>query len=204
VGRIPQNGDEQLRSPRVQTFGAEEMAGTKASLRTSRGVTGSERRLTAGGDITAVSLLLKNASDPARLMILLALADGERDTIDLAASLEAGIPRLMANLALLTVADLVARHRHGNRQVYSLTARGRGITALVETLLREEQARTSQPIPIDPKLLDDVRGFVDDPDEWFRTPNVAFEGRQLIELLGTADESRLRNRIEAAKHGMFS
>ncbi len=180
------------------------MASAKTSLRTSRGVTGSERPLTAGDDVAAVSLILKNASDPARLMVLLALADGERESVGLADSLEEGLPSLNTNLAFLTHAGMVARHRRGNRQVYSLTTRSRGITALVQTLLREEHAKTSLPIPIDPKLLDDVRGFVDDPDEWFRTPNVAFEGRQPIELLGTADESRLRNRIEAAKHGMFS
>lgn len=57
---------------------------------------------------------------------------------------------------------------------------------------------------IDRALIEDVRGFVDDPIGWFRTPNDAFEGRRPIELLGTDDESRLRNRIEAAKLGMFS
>jgi hypothetical protein len=45
---------------------------------------------------------------------------------------------------------------------------------------------------------------VDDPESWFRTPNPAFAGRQPIELLGTAEEPMLRNRIEAAKLGMFS
>jgi hypothetical protein len=58
--------------------------------------------------------------------------------------------------------------------------------------------------PIDPTLLTDVGGFVEDPDAWFRTPNATFEGRKPIELLGTADEPRLRNRIEAAKLGLFS
>jgi DNA-binding transcriptional ArsR family regulator len=180
------------------------MASTRTSVRTSRAVADSERRHTADGDITAVSLLLKNASDPARLMVLLALADGEREITHLADSLEESLPTLTSHLALLAHADLVSRHKHGNRQVYSLTARGRGITALVDTLLREEPAKTSRSSPIDPRLLEDVRGFVDDPDEWFRTPNVAFGGRQPVELLGTADESMLRNRIEAAKHGMFS
>jgi Protein of unknown function (DUF2384) len=59
-------------------------------------------------------------------------------------------------------------------------------------------------VPIERKLLEDVKGFVDDPEKWFRTPNADFEGRQPIELLGTDDEPRLRNRIEAAKLGMFS
>jgi hypothetical protein len=58
--------------------------------------------------------------------------------------------------------------------------------------------------PIDPALLRDVAGFVDDPGLWFHTPNPEFELRTPIELLGTPDEARLRNRIQAAKLGLFS
>jgi hypothetical protein len=58
--------------------------------------------------------------------------------------------------------------------------------------------------PIDPTLLYDVGGFVDDPEAWFLTPNPEFEGRRPVDLLGTEDEVRLRNRIGAAKLGMFS
>jgi len=36
------------------------------------------------------------------------------------------------------------------------------------------------------------------------TPGSEFEGRKPVDLLGTSDEPRLRNRIEAAKLGMFS
>jgi uncharacterized protein (DUF2384 family) len=57
---------------------------------------------------------------------------------------------------------------------------------------------------IDSSLLQDVGGFVDDPEKWFRTSNVEFEGRRPVDLLGTSDEPRLRNRIEAAKLGLFS
>ena len=57
---------------------------------------------------------------------------------------------------------------------------------------------------IDPELLDDVRGFVDDPQAWFETPNIEFEGRKPIDLLGTDDELWLRNRIMGANFGMFS
>jgi Protein of unknown function (DUF2384) len=58
--------------------------------------------------------------------------------------------------------------------------------------------------PIDPAMLKDIGGFVDDPEAWFHRPNGEFEGRAPIELLGTPDEARLRNRIEMAKLGMFS
>jgi hypothetical protein len=57
---------------------------------------------------------------------------------------------------------------------------------------------------IDPALLEDVEGLVDDAEAWFHTPNPVFEGRKPIELIGTLEEARLRNRIEMAKHGMFS
>jgi hypothetical protein len=59
-------------------------------------------------------------------------------------------------------------------------------------------------VVIDPALLEDVEGFVNDAEAWFHTPNPEFEGRKPIELLGTPDEAWLRNRIDMAKHGMFS
>jgi hypothetical protein len=63
----------------------------------------------------------------------------------------------------------------------------------------------AEPWPaIDPVLLEEVGHFLDDPETWFHTPNAEFEGRMPIEMLGTPDEARLRNRIEAAKLGMFS
>jgi hypothetical protein len=64
---------------------------------------------------------------------------------------------------------------------------------------------TADPQPIiDPALLKDVGDFVDDPETWFHRPNMEFEGRAPIELLGTPDEARLRERIEAAKLGLFT
>jgi hypothetical protein len=57
---------------------------------------------------------------------------------------------------------------------------------------------------IDPVLLDQVSAFVDDPEAWFETPNEYFEGRKPRELLGTDDETRLRNRIQGALLGFFS
>jgi Protein of unknown function (DUF2384) len=61
------------------------------------------------------------------------------------------------------------------------------------------------PLPaIDPSLLTEVEQFLDDADGWFRTPNMTFEGRAPIELLGTPEESRIRERIEAAKYGLYT
>ena len=57
---------------------------------------------------------------------------------------------------------------------------------------------------IDPALLKDVGECLDDPEGWFRTPNVIFEGRAPIELLGTPEEARIRERVEAARLGLFT
>ncbi len=85
------------------------------------------------------------------------------------------------------------------------------VVAKIRQLIREELTRaqversTVQSRPaIDPNLVSDVGDFVDDPEGWFHTPNVEFEGRAPIELLGTPEEARLRNRIEMAKYGLFS
>ena len=67
-----------------------------------------------------------------------------------------------------------------------------------------DDTSSSKTMAIDPLLLEQVGAFVDDPETWFRTPNVVFEGRKPVDLIGTDDEARLRNRIEAAKLGMFS
>jgi Protein of unknown function (DUF2384) len=67
-----------------------------------------------------------------------------------------------------------------------------------------EKPETDSRPAIDPALLKDVGGFVDDPEAWFHRPNGEFEGRAPIEMLGTPDEARLRNRIEMTKQGMFS
>ncbi len=81
------------------------------------------------------------------------------------------------------------------------------MTGLVRRLVRDEQSQDGKAraaASIDPTLLDDVAGFVDDPERWFRMPNAEFEWRRPIDLLGTPDETRLRDSIEAAKLGMFS
>jgi DNA-binding transcriptional ArsR family regulator len=183
------------------------MRNTKESVKAPEYQTIHRRTANVGSDAEAASNLLKLASDPVRLTILLSLMEGESGISELAELLEQGLPSLIQHFAILSSAGLIAYHRHGSQRLYALTTQGRGITEVVRTLLRDEPSTVpvaSPSVPIEQKLLEDVKGFVDDPEEWFRTPNAAFEGRQPIELLGTADEPRLRNRIEAAKLGMFS
>jgi len=59
--------------------------------------------------------------------------------------------------------------------------------------------------------VDDLRKDVDevvlDPDRWLRTPNDQLGGREPIDLLNSgqeADQQKVRDLIEAIKHGFFS
>jgi hypothetical protein len=96
--------------------------------------------------------------------------------------------------------------RHAERDDH-LTKQGQQAVDLVwETEPMKHPRKHPAPtiVPIDSGLLEDVEGFVDDPEAWFRRPNAEFQGRRPVDLLGTSDEPRLRNRIEAAKLGMFA
>jgi DNA-binding transcriptional ArsR family regulator len=141
------------------------------------------------------STFLKMVSDPTRLFILRTLSDCDHGIGQLCRAIGQSQPAVSYHLALLRQRGLIHFRREGNQNVYLLTDKGRRIACLIRKLISPT---------IDSSLLEDVGGFVDDPEEWFRTSNVEFEGRKPIELLGTADEPRLRNRIEAAKLGLFS
>ena len=154
-----------------------------------------------------VSILLRRVSDPVRLSILLTLANGDHSVTEIGSIIAQGLSGTSHHLALLRHTGFIAARRQGKQNRYSLTDRGRWIADFVRTLLPGEKSRAgSAPTtqPIDPALLEDVAGFVDDPEGWFRTANPEFEGRRPIDLLGTVDEARLRHRIDAAKLGMFS
>jgi len=156
--------------------------------------------------LSEVSDRLKIAN-PVRLSILLTLAEGGRSAGELGAAIEQSPSAISHHLALLRHGDFVFPRRQGKQHLYTLTDRGRWMVNLVRTLVDGErpQGRADPTtIPIDRSLLEDVAGFVDDPEQWFRTPNAEFEWRRPIELLGTPDETRLRDSIEAAKLGMFS
>jgi DNA-binding transcriptional ArsR family regulator len=156
---------------------------------------------------TSLAAIFRQASDPVRLDIILALADGERNVAELVVALEQTRPAISHHLALLRHGSIVSVRREGKHNFYSLEELGRDIVDAAQRLGRYNRAKeptTTKTVSVDRTLLEDVGGFVDDPECWFNTPNPAFEGRPPIDLLGTADEPRLRNRIEAAKLGMFS
>jgi ArsR family transcriptional regulator, virulence genes transcriptional regulator len=141
------------------------------------------------------SSCLKMLSDPTRIDILLTLADRKRGIGALSTALGQSQSAVSQHLALLRHDKLIHPQREGNQSIYSLTEYGGRIASCLDKLISPT---------IDSSLLQDVGGFVDDPEKWFRTSNVEFEGRRPVDLLGTSDEARLRNRIEAAKLGLFS
>jgi DNA-binding transcriptional ArsR family regulator len=157
--------------------------------------------------IAKASAIFRMAGDPIRLNVLLTLTEGERGVGDLCTQLSQSQPAISHHLALLRHNGLIQHRRLGKQNLYSLTDRGRQVADGLRTIVPFGLARKPRRMrtkPIDPAILDDVSGFVDDAEDWFHSPNPAFEGRKPVELLGTADEPRLRNRIAAAKLGLFS
>lgn len=56
-------------------------------------------------------------------------------------------------------------------------------------------------------LRDEIADVILDPDLWIETPNDQLGGRKPIDLVNSADEAerqRVRDLIEAIKHGMFT
>jgi DNA-binding transcriptional ArsR family regulator len=179
--------------------------GPKAATKSqARKMPGKSARLLG---ITEVSAVLKQVSDPVRLHILLTLAEGERGVTELCTIVENSQPAISHHLALLRHGGFITPRRQGKQNLYSLTKQGQLVANLFREIRPHKQPRkrpSQTSVRIDPGLLDDVRGFVDDPESWFYRPNAEFEERKPVDLLGTADEPRLRNRIAAAKLGMFS
>jgi DNA-binding transcriptional ArsR family regulator len=161
---------------------------------------------TANG-LARTSALLKVVADPVRLGILATLADGAMGAEELSERVGASLPSVNRHLALLRSHQLIGPGRRGSRDGDSLTERGEAVVALLRRITAPWPDRPREAeggAEIDPNLLYDVGGFVDDPETWFRTPNAEFGGRRPVDLLGTDEEPRLRNRIGAAKLGMFS
>jgi hypothetical protein len=139
-------------------------------------------------------------------LTILALVDEVNSIAEIGATIAEDPSKIRDHLAVLRDDGLVALHREGGEDVYSLTGRGRRVLELVRWLVYVPSSPEEPPAatPIDPDILDDVGGFVDDPEAWFRRPNANFDGRRPIDLLGTPDERALRDLIKAAKLGMFS
>lgn len=155
--------------------------------------------------LAKVSSLFRQMGDPIRLSVL-ALVEDTSSVAEIATAMKEDQSAIAGHLAVLREGGLVSPRARGKQDHYSLTDAGRRVLEMVRWLVYAGEPRDQTPVitSIDSVLLEGVGGFVDDPEAWFRTPNRAFDGRRPIELLGTPDEARLRNRIAAAKLGMFS
>ena len=81
------------------------------------------------------SILLKQASDPTRLQILLMLLEGERHVGSLGEDLSMSQPAISHHLALLRHGGLIIPRRQGKNNYYVLTDAGRELTTMVQSMI---------------------------------------------------------------------
>jgi DNA-binding transcriptional ArsR family regulator len=85
--------------------------------------------------IQHAAMLLKQASDPTRLRILLMLAEREWHVGALCEALNQSQPAVSHHLALLRHGRLVTPRREGKNSYYGLTEGGRMLTKIVEAVV---------------------------------------------------------------------
>jgi DNA-binding transcriptional ArsR family regulator len=81
------------------------------------------------------AILLKQASDPTRLQILVLLAAGERHVGGLCDDLNQTQPAVSHHLALLRHGGLISPRRSGKQNFYSLTDSGAALATIVKGLV---------------------------------------------------------------------
>ncbi|MFI5456540.1 MAG: ArsR/SmtB family transcription factor [Isosphaerales bacterium] len=92
------------------------------------------------------SSLLKHVSDPTRIQVILILAEGERHVGALCAELSQSQPAVSHHLALLRHGGIVAPHRRGKNNFYSLTDTGSALVRVVKKM--KNQRPLLEPIPL--------------------------------------------------------
>ena len=81
------------------------------------------------------AILLKQASDPTRLQILLMLAEGECHVGGLSETLHQTQPAVSHHLALLRHGSLITPRRAGKNNFYALTEHGEALATIVKALV---------------------------------------------------------------------
>jgi DNA-binding transcriptional ArsR family regulator len=81
------------------------------------------------------SILLKQVSDPTRLQVVLALAEGERHVGALCEQLNQTQPAVSHHLALLRHGGIIAPRRQGKNNFYSLTDVGEVLAQVVQNVV---------------------------------------------------------------------
>jgi DNA-binding transcriptional ArsR family regulator len=156
--------------------------------------------------VQRVAQLFREVSEPSRLPILLALADGPMSTRQLCERMGQSETEVSHHLALLRASKVVDSRREGKETRHQLTEQGSRFLNSALGLLDEADPAPEPRISKSElkKLIKKVGSVVGDPEDWLNSPNPRFEGRRPIDLIGTDDEIRVHIIIEAAQQGCFS
>jgi DNA-binding transcriptional ArsR family regulator len=111
---------------RIPTLEGRPMA--KVASKKGKGVNDAEQRSRMA---QRAATLLKQASDPTRLRIILLLAEGEKHVGAMCEELGQSQPAVSHHLALLRHGGIIARRRQGKNNFYGLTDTGEELTKVV-------------------------------------------------------------------------
>ena len=110
-----------------------------AKAKAQKPATTKARGKKAGQDHAArmmsVAILLKQISDPTRLLVVLTLAQGERHVGALCDELGFSQPALSHHLALMRHGSIVTARRQGKNSFYSLTEIGQELAQVVDAMM---------------------------------------------------------------------
>jgi DNA-binding transcriptional ArsR family regulator len=81
------------------------------------------------------AVLLKQASDPTRLRVILMLADGEKHVGALCEDMDMTQPAVSHHLALLRHGSIIAPRRQGKNNFYALTETGVELARVVKAVI---------------------------------------------------------------------
>ena len=85
--------------------------------------------------VRRAAILLKQASEPTRLLVLLLLLEGEMHVGALCDELNLGQPAVSHHLALLRVSGLIESRREGKHNFYGLTETGEELAQVVRAVM---------------------------------------------------------------------
>jgi DNA-binding transcriptional ArsR family regulator len=86
-------------------------------------------------DLKRAAALLKHASDPTRIQVILMLSDSARHVGGLCEEVNQSQPALSHHLALLRHGRIITARRQGKNSFYSLTDQGRELAKLVKGVM---------------------------------------------------------------------
>ena len=103
-----------------------------ATSRASKAKKGAEQRLKQA---QRAAMLLKQASDPTRLQVILMLAESEQHVGAICDQLNMSQPAVSHHLALLRHGSIIAPRRQGKNNFYGLTEAGEGLARVVQGIM---------------------------------------------------------------------